>query len=503
MAEEELIAQRRIRRRWIWLGRVVSPTLAVLVYLGLRAHWPEQQLSREACVTAAIGTLIAGLWLTEAMPLPVTALLPMVLFPLLGVLPLRDAAAPYASPPIFLFMGGFMLAIAMERWGLHRRIALHIVRYAGRSALGLLAGFMLASAFLSMWISNTATTVMMVPIVLSVVSWAEEKLGREEADRFGSSLLLGVAYAASIGGSITLVGTPPNVLLAAFARDELNVAVPFGQWMVLAAPIGVVLLAVLFGYMAAGMPRGVNRLAEHTGLLVQRELAALGPPTRAERIVLAVFAVTVAAWLSHDWLERIAPLVRFIPWLPRLSDEMIAILAAVALFVIPVDFETNEFALDWETAVRLPWGVLLIFGGGLSLARAVASSGLDRWIAGQVAGWGHLPGWALAAAITAVVIFATELASNTATASAFLPILAAAAKGMGIPPMVLLVPATMAASYAFMLPAGTPPNAIVFGTGRITIQRMARTGLLMNLVAIATLTLFATYWLPLLGLTGR
>ena len=500
MTEDELVTQRRIRRRWIWLGRLLSPLIALSVYALLRLNWPEQQLPNTACLTASVGALIAGLWITEAMPLPVTALLPLVLFPLLGVLPLREAAAPYASPPIFLFMGGFMLALAMERWNLHRRIALHILRYAGRSMIGLLSGFILATAFLSMWISNTATTVMMVPIVLSVVTWAEGKLPEADARRFGGSILLAVAYAASIGGSMTLVGTPPNVLLAAFARDELGMALPFGKWMVLAVPLGTVLLLILVGYMSWTLPGSVAELTRFTGSLVRRELESLGPVTRAEKIVISVFVVTVLAWLTHDWLEKLPWAVTLCPWLPRLTDEMIAILGAVALFVIPVDFESNEFALDWETAIRLPWGVLLIFGGGLSLARAVSASGLDRWIASQVAGWGHLPAWALAMAIATVVIFATELASNTATASAFLPILAAAARGIGVSPMVLLVPATIAASYAFMLPAGTPPNAIVFGTGHLTIQRMARVGLFMNLVAILVVTLFVSSWLPVVGL---
>ena len=500
MSDVELIAQRRLKRRWIWAGRLFSPVLAVAVYGLMRLGTMPEAVPDAACRTAAVGALIAGLWITEAMPLPITALLPLVLFPLLGVLPLREAAAPYASPPIFLFMGGFMLALAMERWNLHRRLALCILAFAGQTPSGLLAGFIAASALLSMWISNTATTVMMVPIVLSVVSWAREQLNAQDATDFGAAMLLAVAYAASVGGAMTLVGTPPNVLLAAFARDELGEVVSFARWMLFAVPLGVVLLGVLYVYMRRFVPAALSDVTRRARGLVRTELQQLGPLSRGETIVLAVFSVTVLAWISHEWLERIPGVLRVLPFLPQLSDEMIAVLAAVALFVIPVDFEANEFALDWETAVRLPWGVLLIFGGGLSLARAVSASGLDDWVAGQVAGWGHLPGWLLALAISTVVVFATELASNTATASAFLPILAGAAKGIGVDPLVLLVPATVAASYAFMLPAGTPPNAIVFGTGYISIQRMARTGLLMNLVAIVVITAFVTGLLPLVGL---
>lgn len=443
---------------------------------------------------------MASLWLTEALPLPVTALLPLLLFPLAHVLSVREAAAPYASPPIFLFMGGFMVALAMEKWNLHRRIALHILRVSGRGPLGLLAGFTIATAFLSMWISNTATTVMMVPIALAVVHWTAEQLRPRDADRVGETVMLSIAYAASIGGTMTLIGTPPNVLLAAFVRDQYNGTIGFLDWMVFAAPLGITMLALMLVYMWFRLPAGLGGVVRQTRIAVGESLKELGPPSRGEVIVLVVFTCMVVALVGLGTLRHYKPLVEQLPILSRLSDELIVILAAIALFAIPVDITKNVFALDWETAQRLPWGVLLIFGGGLSLARAVTASGFDDWIAQSVAAWHELPDFLFVAAVTAVVVFATELASNTATASAFLPILAAAAKGIGIAPESLLVPATIASSFAFMLPSGTPPNAIVFGTGTVSIQRMARVGLLLNLLAVLLVSITTRVWLPPFGL---
>lgn len=476
----------------------MSPVLAVSIYLLLEnARLPDgTPLPYEARATAAVGALMAGLWLTEALPLPATALMPLVIFPVAGVLSLREAASPYASPPIFLFMGGFMVALAMEKWELHRRLALHILRRFGRSFAGLLAGFMGATAFLSMWLSNTATAVMMVPIALAVIRWAAEQLPEDRVNRVAETIMLSIAYAASIGGTMTLIGTPPNVLLAAFVREQLGGELSFVDWMFFAVPVGLGMLVVLFLYMLWNLPQGLSDVTARMRATVEDTLRELGPLRRGETIVLWVFTVMVMALVITGLLRHHERVIEAIPVLSRLTDEIIVVLAALALFAIPVNLDRNEFALDWPTAERLPWGVLLIFGGGLSLARAVSTSQLDQWIAGAVSGWHELPPTFFVAAVTAVVVFATELASNTATASAFLPVLAAVARGIGAAPQILLIPATLAASFAFMLPSGTPPNAIVFGTGVVSIQRMARVGLFLNIVAIVLVTAAVQLWVP-------
>lgn len=496
--EADELAAIRLRRQWIWAGRILSPVVAVLVYVSLRtARLADgSALPESARATAACGALMAGLWVTEALPLPATALLPLVLFPLFGILPVREAAAPYASPPIFLFMGGFMVALAMEKWGLHRRIALHIVYSFGRSVTGILIGFVAATAILSMWLSNTATTVMMVPIAMAVVRWSQDKLSPEQAASLGESMMLSIAYAASIGGTMTLIGTPPNVLLAAFVREELHGELGFVDWLGFAVPLGVAMLSVLCLYMSWRLPRGIGKVVSQTRESVGQALRDLGPLQRGERIVLVVFLGMVVALVGGGLIRHKPEIVARFPVIGALTDEVVVLLAALVLFALPVDLARNEFALDWQTAERLPWGVLLIFGGGLSLARAVSATGFDEWIAHAVTSWHVLPPILFVAAVTAVVVFATELASNTATASAFLPILAAAAKGVGVPPSLLLVPATVAASFAFMLPSGTPPNAIVFGTGMVSIQRMARVGLFMNVVAILLITLAVQIGVP-------
>jgi len=482
--------------RIAWAGRIGAPLLAIVVYF---LTGVDESMAPAARATAAVGVLMAVLWMTEAMPLPATALLPIVLFPATGALGVREATAPYSDPVIFLFMGGFILALAMERWGLHKRIALITVLLVGTRPRALIAGFMLATGVLSMWISNTATAVMMLPIALSIVTLATERIeaageaSAEASARFGTCMLLGIAYAASIGGVGTVIGTPPNAVLKGFVEQEYGIAIGFGQWMLVGVPFAAV-FGVIAWFVLTFFAYPV-RLAHIPGgrEVIRDELHKLGRVSRGEWTVFVVFMATASAWMLREPLANWGWLASAAPWLSsvlgQINDTVIAIGAAALLFAIPVEPKRGVFAIDWSTAVRLPWGVLLLFGGGLSLARAVGSSGLDEWIGAQVGALGWMPIIALVAVVAATVIFLTEVTSNTATATTFLPILGGVAVGLGVMPTTLLVPAAVAASCAFMLPVATPPNAIVFGSGRVTIGQMVKAGVWLNLIGIGLITL--------------
>ncbi len=502
-----------------WIGRFGGPLAALGLYRLLPAG--ENGLSDDGRATAAIGCLMGLLWLTEAMPLPATALLPIILFPLADVLPIREAAAPYAHEYIFLFMGGFMLALAMERWDLHRRIALITVLATGTSPVRLVGGFMLVSAALSMWISNTATTVMLLPIALSLVGLlcdgpgqrrpevSGRRNGSEEATEsspapaaedantedanFATCLMLGIAYAASIGGMATLIGTPPNIFLAGFVQRTYDVEIGFGRWMVFALPMVIVFLLIAWAVLTRVVFPVRSEPIPGGRQLIRGELAGLGRTSRGEWTVLVVFVLTAVAWTVREPLSNWPWLLRQVPAVERLHDAGIALAAAVALFAIPVDARRGVFALDWKTARKLPWDILVLFGGGLSLAAAVQSSGLDRWIGDQVGALQDLHPVALIAVVTVTVTLLTEMTSNTATASTFLPILGGVAVGIGVDPMLLLVPAGLAASCAFMMPVATPPNAIVFGSGHVTIRQMVKAGFWLNLIGAILITLLARY----------
>jgi sodium-dependent dicarboxylate transporter 2/3/5 len=477
MADIPASGDRYVARQRI--GLALGPlTLLVLLLLP-----PPEGLEVEGWRTIAIGLWMAIWWVTEAIPIPATALLPLVLFPVLGVLDIGEAAAPYANPLVFLFLGGFVLALAMQRWELHRRIALSIVRAVGTRPRRLVLGFMLATGFLSMWVSNTATAVMMLPIGLSVIDLVLKK-GEEDPTRshFALNLMLGIAYAASIGGLATLIGTPPNALLAGFMLEAYDVEIGFAQWMTVGLPLVVltlpltwlILTRLVFPIRLQEIPGGRE--------MIDRELRELGPVSRAERWVAVVFVATALAWIFRPLLEGAVP---------GLSDTGIAIAAAVVLFLIPVDLERAEFVMNWEWAERLPWGVLLLFGGGLALAAAVKATGLAEWIGASLSGLGAWPTLALVLLVATLIVFLTELTSNTATAAAFLPVVAALAVGLGENPLLLAIPAALAASCAFMMPVATPPNAIVFGSSFITIPQMARAGIVLNLLFIAVITLLA------------
>ena len=474
------------------IGLVVGP-LAFVLLLVLPA---PGELSPVGWRTAAVATLMAVWWMTEAIPLPATALLPLVLFPSLGVLSMAAAAGPFANDLIFLFMGGFMIAVAMERWGLHKRIALAIMARVGTSPGRLIFGFMLATAFLSMWISNTATAVMMLPMAIAVGELFRPQ-DTEGPYEFGICMMLGIAYAASIGGLSTLVGTPPNAVLAGSALELLDFEIGFGQWMLVGLPVTAVMLPVGWLVLTRFLfPPG--ELAGDASAILAAEREKLGPMDRGERAVAFVFTLTCVSWiLRSPKTFGSVDIPGIQTFLPGVRDSTIAIAAALLLFVIPVSWDDGKFTLDWETAKKIPWGVLVLFGGGLSLALGMSDSGLAAWIGNGVALVGNVPFWVLAGVVAALFVFLTELTSNLATTTMAMPIMVGVGAALNVEPVVLMSIAALAASMAFMLPVATPPNAIVFGSGYLTIPQMARAGIVMNLIAIALVALVGSVLVPM------
>lgn len=477
-------AQSRI---WQKTGLIIGPILFFLIFF-LR---PPEGLSITGWRTAAVASLLAIFWMTEAIPIPITALLPLLLFPLLGIAKIDAAASPYANPLVFLFMGGFIIALAMQRWKLHKRIALNIIKLIGIRPRAIIFGFMVASASVSMWISNTATAMMMLPIGISVIELASRNKIEPEflaEPNFGRLLMLGIAFGTSIGGLGTLIGTPPNALLAAFMNQNFGYHIGFLQWMLIGIPLVLVglplsyliLTRIVYPIRMEYLPGGQE--------FIDDELKGLGPMTFPEKMVAIIFALVALLWITNPLIKKI---------IPGLSDPNIAIGGATLLFFIPLDGQKGKFLMDWKTAEKLPWGVLLLFGGGLTLASAIHTSGLAEWIGNSIAHLKEFPIIILILLCTAMVVFLTELTSNTATAATFLPIMSSVALGIGQNPLLLLVPAALGSSCAFMLPVSTPPNAIVYGSGYITIPQMARAGIFIMLLFILLVTIL-TYTLVIL-----
>ena len=460
-------------------GRWLGPTLALLLLL----LDPPEAFTPASWTVAALTVWMAVWWVSEAVPMPVTALLPLVFLPVLGVRDLADVAAPYAHPLIFLFLGGFLLALAVQRWNLHLRIALLVLGIAGQRPKRIVAGFMLATAGLSMWVSNTATAAMMLPIGISVLllmAGQSPDQPPEDEHRFSAALLLGIAFAANIGGMGTLIGTPPNALLAAFLADNYDIFIGFGQWMVIGVPVALILLGGCWWILTCwAFPLPDLPVTGVEALLAQKK-EELGPLTSAEKRVLAVFTLTALAWLLRPWLEPLVPG-------SRLSDPGIAITAAVALFLIPAGRGAVHpgALLDWDATRNLPWGVLLLVGGGLSLGTALEQSGL----AGIVAAWlAQLAGLPILAVITTVALLTmllSHVTSNTAAAATLLPVASSLALALGVPVVMLAVPVALAASCAFMLPVATPPNAIIFSSERLRVVDMVQAGARVSVLAMA------------------
>lgn len=489
------------------LGLFAGPIVAALAYAWLPAGYTTADgtvlaLAHPARATASLAAWMAVWWMTEAIPIYVTALMPVALLPLLQAVPIATAARPYGHHLIFLFLGGFMLSLAMERWRLHARIALRIVRVVGTRPDAIVAGFMLATATLSMWVSNTATAVMMLPIAISIIEVAQRGADATSAAsrNFAVCLLLGIAYAASIGGMATIIGTPPNVFLVSYVRDTYGQQISFLRWLGVGLPLTAVLLPVCWWLLTRVLYRvGCDR-APAAAAAAGAAWDALGPMSRGERLTGLVFLLAVAGWITRPWLVAVE--IGGVRPLAGLDDAGIAVLVALALFVLPVRLREREFLLDWATASRMPWGILILFGGGLSLAAAIDHTGVGSFLGHAVGRFGGLAPWLLVLLTTAIVIFLTELTSNLATTVTFVPIVAAIAVPLGVHPFLLIVPTTLAASCAFMLPVATPPNAIVFGSGRLVIGDMVRAGIWLNLLATVLVTLLAyLIALPLLGTT--
>ena len=470
------------------IGLVAGPTLC----LALAVLPAPDGLGQEAWLTAGVAVWMALWWLTQAVPLAVTALLPVLLFPVLGIAKAADAAQAYAHPLVFLFLGGFVIALTIERWNLHRRVAIAIVSVAGVRPDRLIGGFMLATAGLSMWVSNTATTLMMVPIGLSVVAFIEGRRQDGEPptpaqDRFARGLLLAIAYAASIGGTATLIGTPPNAFLAGYLAQNHGVDLGFARWMLLGVPLAAVMLLAAWLLLTRVLYRAEGLDLTRVAAGIAAEKARLAPPTRGEALTALLFAAVALAWVFQPLIADVVPV----------SDTAIALTGAVAAFAIPVNLKKREFLMDWDHAVRLPWGILILLGGGFSLAEAIQTTGLAAWLGHLVAGGSHLPLILLLLAITGLVVFLTEITSNTATAAVFIPVAATLAVSMGFDAVTFAVPVALAASCAFMMPVATPPNAIVFAAGRLDVMHMCAAGIFLNLIATAMIAGAALVLVPL------
>ncbi|GAB4156297.1 MAG: DASS family sodium-coupled anion symporter [Planctomycetaceae bacterium] len=513
------------------LGKVLGFVLFLLI---LFAPTPEG-MTPAGQRMAAVTILMAVLWLTQAIPIAATSLIPLAAYPFLGILPAKEVSNAYIDANIFLFLGGFVIALGIEKWGLHRRMALHIVRVLGTSLPRVVLGFMVGTAFLSMWISNTASTLLMLPIGMAMISSLTEFSDRgssasaeddccvdsssAEVARFSVVLMLAIAYSASIGGFTSLVGTPTNVAFLGIWSEQFPAAPEFsaGEWMMAVLPLGVALLFCAWGLLTWRLPKSLG--GEHPERhFFTEKLRQLGRPSRAEILMLIVFSITALLWifrkpLSFGGTELIPGWGDGVAWILRnwgvtaesLHDSTVAIGMALLMFFIPAARDQNgqvQCLMDWETAERLPWGILLLIGGGFAIARGFKATGLAEWIgdlfAGTIINW---PAWLLVLSVCLLLTFLTELTSNVATVSALMPILAVTAQRVGVDPRLMMIPAVISASCAFMLPIATPPNAIVFGSGKIRMGQMVRYGIALNFLGAVLITLVTFVWLaPQLGI---
>jgi sodium-dependent dicarboxylate transporter 2/3/5 len=466
-------------------------TIGLTVFVLMLFMPAPEGLTENAWKVAAIVTLMAIWWATEAIPVPVTALLPLALFPLFQITSFKIAALPYANPNIYLFLGGFMLAIAIERSGLHKRMALKMILAAGSSGMKLIGGFMLVAALISMFVMNTSTTLMLLPIglaVCSVVATTIPGLNDQDKKFFDTALMLGIAYAATIGGMSTLVGTAPNIVFSAFMLETYGVEISMIDWMTLGVPLAAVMLIsawiILTKYVFPISFITSNDTKEH----LHRMLDDLGPLSKDELKISVIFGLTALAWIFRKGLDNFE-------LLSGLTDAGIAIISAILLFMIPSSNNKDDL-LNWDSSNKLPWGLLILFGGGLSIAAQINSTGLGVWIGEGLSILGTVPPIMLIFLVAALIIFLTEITSNVATTSTFLPVFGAVAIGLGILPVSLTVPVCLAASCAFMLPVATPPNAIVYGSGKFTIATMMKAGFVLNIIGIFVVTLFAYFIAP-------
>ena len=470
------------------IGLFLGPIFFILTLLFLQS----ESLDSKGIFVVAAALWIATWWVTEAIPIPATSLLPLVLFPMGGIMGNQDTASFYGDDIVFLFLGGFLLAVAMEKWNLHTRIALSIIKAIGTTTATILLGFMISTALLSMFVSNTAAVMIMIPIGLAIIKEAHALSTpqvQNDVKLFEKALVLGIGYAGTIGGLGTLIGTPPLIILAGQMKQIFDVELNFAQWMLIGVPVVIVMLGLAWAYMNFfQLKHGMKQLPGGRKIIVD-ELEKLGKITREEKWVLAVFILAASLWILRGFFfDRFA-------FTELLGDGSIAMFAAVLLFIIPSK-KQNGRVLDWGVAKDLPWGVLLLFGGGLALAGSIVETGVDLWIGEMLSGVGGVPLILMITIVAVLILFLTEFTSNTATATMILPVLAGLAIALDVHPLALMIPAAMAANCAFMLPVGTPPNAIVFGTGKVSIGEMMKAGFGLNVIAALIIIVVVYLWVP-------
>ncbi|MFN3756466.1 MAG: SLC13 family permease [Flavobacterium sp.] len=467
------------------IGLVLGP----LSFLLMIMFFKPDDLSSAAIYTLATTVWMAIWWMSEAVPIPVTALLPVILFPLSGALSLSETTACYGDKFVFLFLGGFALAIAIEKWNLHKRMALNIIHFLGSKPNNIILGFMLATAFLSMWISNTATAVMILPVGLAIIHQFqnENKANLEVSKKFGKAILLSIAYSASIGGMATLIGTPPNLVFAGVIEKNFNTEISFFDWFKIGFPLSIILLFICWMYITRVAYKLKNENLKSGANDINRQLSELGSLSKEEKSVLLVFVLTAIAWITKSFV-----LIKIFPFI---DDTIIAIICLIFLFVIPSSNHDKRI-LDWRDTDRLPWGILILFGGGMALAQAFESSELAVWLGQQFHTLQGVSIFLLIIITVAAINFLTEITSNLATTAMILPVLIPFAISVDVHPYYFLIGATLAASCAFMLPAATPPNAVVFASGHLKINDMVKKGFWMNIISIIIISLFVYYLLP-------
>jgi sodium-dependent dicarboxylate transporter 2/3/5 len=463
-----------------WIGLIGGPIFGLFIYflvpesfVGLDNN--PVSIGHAGKLTAALACWMAVWWLGESIPIYATAMLPLAVLPLGGARTMKETALGYAHPLIFLFIGGFMLALALERWQLHKRFALMVLRIIGTSPVRLVGGFMFVCATMSMWITNTATTLVMLPIALSVIRIYESQF--PEKKNLALCLLLGIAYSSSIGGIGTIVGTVPNIFTVSFLESEMGIQVSFLQWMKIGVPVVIIFVPLVWLMLTRFIYPLDNEVIDESVLDTKPE-----PWNNGSKLTLMIFFLTAFCWMFR-------PLLIKIDTLQHLSDGGIAIIAALLLFIIPSNIKEKEFLIDWETAVRIPWGIVILLGGGISLATAISGNGVSELLASNLSGLQGMHPLLMSLAVVTLIIFLTEMTSNVATTTALIPMFAAMAVGLGIAPITIIIPATIAASCAFMLPVATPPNAIVFGSGLLHIPQMAKAGIWLNIIGIFVVTI--------------
>lgn len=448
-------------------------------------------LDEQANKVLAVAMLMIAWWIAEALPMPAVALLPLVLFPLMGIAKISEAAAPYANEVVFLFMGGFMIGLGIEKWNLHRRIALSIVQYTGTNGNRIILGFILATGAISMWLSNTATTMMMLPIAASVISVVVAKNEHNPQLRhFAVCMMLAIAYASNFGGIATIIGTPPNVAYASFVSKQLNNDISFSAWVLMGMPVSILLLFSLYFVLIKLFPSNIDS-SEEMKQLIKNELQALGPMTVPEKRVLYIFLTTAGLWIFRDLINKLG--------LVKLDDNMIAVFGGLLMFVVPAGkgVKQNERILVWSDTSKMAWGILLLFGGGITLAAALEKAGIIKMLGTWLSGFSGSSSVLLVITITIISIFISEVMSNVAQVIVFAPVVTGIATATAVDPYMLGIPMTLAASCASMMPMGTPPNAIVFSTGHLKLGEMMKAGLIMNLISIILIILSGLYLVPL------